>query len=86
MLELRVHYMIHPGFWSSPMLQLVHWNFVKHGRRSAHCSRAALFVLDKPTTPNCRLQFDRLVLLYKIDKEACLSHCDATGSALFAGN
>ena len=50
------------------LFQLVHWHFVPHGPRAAHCLRASMLVLDNPTLPKHAKPFRRLVKLYTIDK------------------
>ena len=49
------------------LFQLVHWHFVPHGPRSAHCLRASMLVLDNLTSPEHAHQFSRLVM-YTVDK------------------
>jgi len=50
------------------LFQLTHWEFVPHGPRAAHCLRASMRILDNPTSPECRQQFNGLVSLHTVDK------------------
>ena len=53
------------------LFQLTHWEFVPHGPRAAHCLRASMRILENPTSPECRQQFNGLVSLHTVDK-VCL--------------
>ena len=50
------------------LFQLTHWEFVPHGPRAIHCLWASMCILDDPTSPEYRQQFNGLVSLHTVGK------------------